>query len=333
MNKFLLLFLIFFIKTYSQDSISSIKVNVQLLKYQITDLQKQVNDNKLHARELQDANNAIVDKLLQEKANAIDARMLIYVSIFIAAFILIFSLFSWLGKSEIRRIINAQSDKIIDDQLKIKLSDKVIDDKLNLLGKPLIENMLEEISTAKSMAKLSVDELESSNEKYKNLLAELSENLKQNATSEPSINEKAKTKEFNEMLEIVKTESQYTQEDWLLKGKEARNIGDLNKAIEYYNEAISLDKNSQLASDGYFWKGLSHHDLKLFKNAVSDFNEALRIEETYASFLMRALSYKDLGELNQALNDAEKAVKIQPDNIAATDLVERIQKAIFERDK
>lgn len=328
MRKLLFILLLITMTVNGRDTINNNQIKIVLIQSEINHLHKRFDDYQQYNNELLNAKKDEIEKLMQEKEDALDTRMIMYVSFFIAALVTVFGFFKWLGKGEIRRIVNEQSVKQIDEQLEVKLSAKVIDEKLNQLGKPIIEQMLKEISESKQKAQANIDELEKSNKKYKKLLAELGSSVietdKEFSQSTPE--EKAKIKEFNEVLEKVKTEEEFTQRDWSLKAKEAFDNYDNQKAIEFYSKSINIDPKTEEAYNSLFYRALAHHRLNQYNEALKDGLQALEIMQTPSMLLNVSTSYEYLNDYNQALKYINQAIEKDPDYEHAIEVRDSIVK-------
>jgi tetratricopeptide (TPR) repeat protein len=307
--------LLFNLTAYSQDSAEvQYRIKVEVMQNEIDNLKGQIEDNKLHAKELQDAQKDEVNRIMQEKEAALDSRMLIYVSFFIAAFVIVFGFFRWLGKGEMRKIINDQATKEIDGQLKVKLSNSVIDDKLTSLGKPIIEEMLNDITKSNEKAKVNASELEKSNKLYKKLLEELSVKHAGTDPFKPSIEEKEKTEEFTQILDKIKGEDEYTAQDWYMKGLEAYRKNELQQAIDHFSKCLSLNPTNDQKQYSLFYRGLAKYTLSDYKGALDDFTQALTVDDKGFLYFIRSSAYEFMGSLPEALKDIEKAIELEPDD-------------------
>jgi|SRR6218665_469247 len=313
----------------SKDSIAyNNQVKIEIMQNEINHLQKQLENSQQHSKDLLDAKKDEIEKLMQEKENALDSRMVMYVSFFVAAILTVFGFFKWLGKTEIRRIVDEQSTKKLDEQLEIKLSANVIDKKLTELGKPIIEQMLNDISESKQKAQTNIDELEESNKKYKKLLQELNKSMNEadKEFSQSNSETKAKVKEFTEVLDKVKTEDEFTQKDWSLKAKEAYDSDENEKAIEFYTKAIEIDSKTSVAYDSLFYRSLTYQRMGEYEKALQDGIQGLEHLETVSMFLTISRSYELLEKYPEALNYIEKVIEKDPSYEYAVQVKEEIIK-------
>jgi len=294
----------------AQDAPRDSILKIAFLQYKIETLENRIEDLVLHNKDLSDARLSEVEKMMAQKEEAIDARMLIYVSIFVAAFLIVIGFFRWLGKSEIRKIVTEQAIKQTDEQLKIKLSDAVIDEKLTLLGKPIIEQMLNEIAESKERVKITTEALEESSRKYQQLLKELSAHSS-SAISEPTIEDKKKVETFTQVLDIVKEEEDFTDKDWHLKGMEAYNKSNYTEAEEYLTRSIRINPDNERS---YYYRGLTKYRNGKYKESIEDFNKS---GDQWHVLFIRASAYYYSENYAKALEDIENALKLNPKDSSA----------------
>ncbi len=85
---------------------------------------------------------------------------------------------------------------------------------------------------------------------------------------------------------------------------------DPNKAVNYWNRAISSKQNTAVA---YSNRGVAYHDLKQYQKAVKDYNAAIKMDPGYAAaFNNRGNSYYELNKYQLALNDFNQSLKLKP---------------------
>ena len=83
-----------------------------------------------------------------------------------------------------------------------------------------------------------------------------------------------------------------------------------NKAVDYWNRAISSKQNTAVA---YSNRGLAYHNLRQYQNAVKDYNTAIKMEPGYAAaYNNRGNSYYELNKYQLALNDFNQSLKLRP---------------------
>ncbi|HSI75576.1 MAG TPA: tetratricopeptide repeat protein [Lunatimonas sp.] len=91
---------------------------------------------------------------------------------------------------------------------------------------------------------------------------------------------------------------------FLLKGNAKLQEGDIQGAINFYEEALKLDGEF---ADAYYNRGLAYIRLANFPKAIEDFSSVFEIQPTnYDALYQRAISHLDFGENYRALGAAEK---------------------------
>lgn len=107
--------------------------------------------------------------------------------------------------------------------------------------------------------------------------------------------------------------SRNQQKDWSQEALalwQGNKYTDPNKAINYWNHAISSEKKKAPA---YSNRGLAYHELKQYRKAIKDFSRAIKLDPGYATaYNNRGNSYYELNEYQQALNDYNRSLKIKP---------------------
>ena len=83
-----------------------------------------------------------------------------------------------------------------------------------------------------------------------------------------------------------------------------------NKAIEYWDHAISQKQNSAKA---YNNRGLAYYDLKQYQKAIKDYDQAIKQDHGYvAAFNNRGNSYYELADYQRALTDFNQSLQLKP---------------------
>ncbi|TFB09623.1 tetratricopeptide repeat protein [Candidatus Marinimicrobia bacterium MT.SAG.2] len=91
--------------------------------------------------------------------------------------------------------------------------------------------------------------------------------------------------------------------------------GDLDKAIEYYSDAIML--NPQY-SKAYNNRGDTHDKKGEIDKAIEDFNKAIELDPEYArAYYNRGVVYDEKGQYGRAIKDYDKAIELNPDYFKA----------------
>ena len=94
------------------------------------------------------------------------------------------------------------------------------------------------------------------------------------------------------------------------RGIAYRRLGDLDRAIRDYDEAIRLNPR---AADAYNNRGNAFRALDDLTRARRDYDEAIRLNPHYAhAFNNRGIVFLELGELDRAMEDFDKALEEDP---------------------
>ncbi|NJK51374.1 tetratricopeptide repeat protein [Candidatus Gracilibacteria bacterium] len=114
---------------------------------------------------------------------------------------------------------------------------------------------------------------------------------------------------------------------FLKKGNAKADEGDYQGAIDYYDQAISLNPEYALA---YNNRGFAYWNLKEYQKAISNYNKAISLNSEYAlAYNNRGNAKSDLGDKQGAIADFEKAAELyqkQGDYQNAQDALERVNK-------
>jgi tetratricopeptide (TPR) repeat protein len=90
---------------------------------------------------------------------------------------------------------------------------------------------------------------------------------------------------------------------------------DYDKAISDYNEAIRLNPNY---AEAYNNRGIVYDDKKEYDEAISDYNEAIRLNPNYAwPYNNRGSAYTSKKEYDKAISDLNEAIRLDPNNALA----------------
>lgn len=98
--------------------------------------------------------------------------------------------------------------------------------------------------------------------------------------------------------------------------REANNLIPVNGDYESYckatinllTKAIELEPNNSTA---YHNRGFSHHALKNYSQAISDYTKAIEFDpENHDSYCGRGCVYNDIGEYEKAVADLKKSIEL-----------------------
>ncbi|PCI93477.1 MAG: hypothetical protein COB15_16300 [Flavobacteriales bacterium] len=88
-------------------------------------------------------------------------------------------------------------------------------------------------------------------------------------------------------------------------------ILDTKGAIEDFSKAIEINPKYDFA---YYNRAKIYDELDLIEKALTDINNAIKLEEKSEYYLTRALIYKGNNDAEKSLNDFNKAIEINPEN-------------------
>lgn len=95
------------------------------------------------------------------------------------------------------------------------------------------------------------------------------------------------------------------------------NAGKLFYRVKNYQNALTSLKEVVILDDenfqAYQYKAFTHIKLKEFEKAIVAINNALKLSGTYLSFYTRGVAYDSLQNYNQAIQDYNKTIAMNPD--------------------
>jgi tetratricopeptide (TPR) repeat protein len=87
--------------------------------------------------------------------------------------------------------------------------------------------------------------------------------------------------------------------------------GDYKNAIADYNQAIKLKPDY---AEAYYNRGLTYNYQGNYTAAIADYNQAIKLKPDYAeAYNNRGLAYADQGNYTEAIADYNQAIKLKPD--------------------
>jgi Flp pilus assembly protein TadD len=93
------------------------------------------------------------------------------------------------------------------------------------------------------------------------------------------------------------------------------NLGQLDKAIDYYSLAIGINPDYL---DSYIDRGNAYGNLGKWDKAIADYSRAIEIDPTFVmAWSDRGIAYGNLGQLDKAIADFSKAIEIDPKKATA----------------
>jgi lipoprotein NlpI len=99
------------------------------------------------------------------------------------------------------------------------------------------------------------------------------------------------------------------------RGAAYRSKGDYDRAIADYDEAIKLSPRNHEAFNN---RGNAYRMKENYDRAIQDYNEAIRLDPNYAlAFSNRSLAYRNKGDYDRAIQDNDKAIGLNPGFVLA----------------
>jgi RNA polymerase-binding transcription factor DksA len=110
--------------------------------------------------------------------------------------------------------------------------------------------------------------------------------------------------------EEIRKEKKEQTKNFLLTGKTCYWNGDLNKAIENFTQAISLDPDNAYL---YSLRGKVYYEKGEFDKSIEDFTEAIRLNpRDYYFYYRRGKAYYRKRIYDKAIEDFTEAIKLKP---------------------
>ena len=101
-------------------------------------------------------------------------------------------------------------------------------------------------------------------------------------------------------------------EAWYAIGKFYQDAGDWENAITTYNALITANAKNKNAH--YNLGAIYLIQLKKYKEAISHFSEAIQMDSTYTeAYYGRGLAYRMFGNVKEAITDYQQCLRINPD--------------------
>ena len=98
-------------------------------------------------------------------------------------------------------------------------------------------------------------------------------------------------------------------DDWFSFGRSLRHSGDLQGALAAYTRAINLDPSRY---EALINRGLIYITLEKYREALDDFNAALKFGEIPLAYAGRGQAYYYLRDYDRAIADLEKSIRLYP---------------------
>ena len=121
--------------------------------------------------------------------------------------------------------------------------------------------------------------------------------------------------EFEDRLEKVKDESEYTAFDWYFIGLREFHNNRYEESIKAFTNAIDLDSEKQAF---YADRGIAYAFIENYEKSLNDFNSAISIDSNYSyAYTNRGVIYARVGQFDNAILDYKEAIRIDPNDIYA----------------
>ena len=110
-------------------------------------------------------------------------------------------------------------------------------------------------------------------------------------------------------------ESNMSAEEYNSRGIANAKNGNLNQAIEDFNQAIELgsqlDPPSLVLVDAYSNRGAANAEIGNLNQAIEDFSKAIELNPNFArAYNNRGIAYKRKGDYDKAIKDCNKAIEV-----------------------
>ena len=265
---------------------------------------KAVEDNL--NRKLDQLQKATTQRFDETDGAAERASTFYIVGFFIMASVLI--LLALIGYARFRSI----AATVIADQVVRNLAKGGFEDEIQAYASLEIERLVAEAENEvkeklQATSKLAID--------YETQLREVQED--QRLLSEMIVESveaedlRMKLARFEETLTEFKTEPEFTEADWFLRGTKQNSDSDYEEAIESLSKAIELDSDY---TNAYNNRGISYAELGHPQKAINDYSNAIELGPDYAiAYSNRGVMYAALGEDQRAIDDYNRAIQLDPE--------------------
>ena len=125
-----------------------------------------------------------------------------------------------------------------------------------------------------------------------------------------------KANEAIEKLKTVVAKDAKNMDALITLGSLYRNANEMQKAVDVYTQAITLQGNDNSAWQLYYYRGIANDRMKAYDRSEADFRKALLLskdEPTVLNYLGYSLIDRGV-KLDEALNMVKKAVELKPND-------------------
>lgn len=149
---------------------------------------------------------------------------------------------------------------------------------------------------------------------YKKLEKQLSNiDVKPNEITEST---KKIIQQYEEQLKSIKTEADYTFNDWYYKGITEYDKQEYEKVIAYMKNAVEKDRNSINAPDAFIYMGLGYERINLSEKGIEQYDIIIKNYPGYANMYQahynKGVILQRLKRHKEALDANEEAIKLNP---------------------
>ena len=110
---------------------------------------------------------------------------------------------------------------------------------------------------------------------------------------------------------------------YLSRAQAHMSLGENEKAFEDFNAALQINPEEP---DIYLKRGQVYSDLKQYEKAFEDYNHAVRLKPNYANvYFERGRIYFTMGVYNKAYEDFTKALTIDPKHTKAALYIDEVR--------
>ncbi len=207
-------------------------------------------------------------------------------------------------KAWIKKTIETKTEEEVTNFLTQERLERLIEEK----GRNAIDQIVE---GAVNEAKSRLSEIDHLQKQYEESLKHLKSNEPVIDVSKPLTQADTETlQEFQNSMEKVKTEEQYTFDDWYYKGISAYEKSEFESAISSWTRAIKLNQNDKAVC---VYRGLAYSKVDRRARAIEDYDKAIELDPKYAlAYNNRGTSYGALKQHERAIEDYDKAIELDP---------------------
>ena len=114
---------------------------------------------------------------------------------------------------------------------------------------------------------------------------------------------------MNHLKEVIQSNRE-NAEAYLLCGEIYTELKNLEKAVQAYSQAITIDPTYV---NSYYKRGITYNSLKNYHAAIADFNQLIDLEPNYAkAHNARGLARKVISDVEGAKFDYNQAIALEP---------------------